>query len=208
MENNKRTDLKFEASAFAIKMIMKNFQSGLEMSDLEYYVNHYVQKGIDINNIEMTPFCGGGSLLHSICNSPFTRPYIVRALVDAGAKVDLKDRYFGRTPLHLAAQIGAILTIKELAKAGADVNVRDKNSDTPLMYIAENGNIDDIDTLIRLGADISLENNSRETALDIYRRAQYKNIQWLEKTWADSVLKQKDIDRSKLPRPGMKDKNK
>lgn len=89
---------------------------------------------------------------------------------------------------------GSLPVIKELIKAGADINARDVNKDTPLTYIAETNNIESMEYMIRKGADMSLKNHEGKTPLDIFRKVQSENIDWLEKAWEESVIKQKKLN--------------
>jgi uncharacterized protein len=57
-----------------------------------------------------------------------------RALLDAGAKPDLADR-FGNTSLHVAAKINAFHRVLELLQAGADPAVRNRQDRTFQGYL-------------------------------------------------------------------------
>jgi ankyrin repeat protein len=57
-----------------------------------------------------------------------------RALLDAGAKPDLADR-FGNTSLHVAAKINAFQQVLELLQAGADPTARNRQGRTFQGYL-------------------------------------------------------------------------
>ena len=48
---------------------------------------------------------------------------VVRALIDAGADVNVQNQ-FNETPLHYAAKAGSAEVVRALIDAGADVNVQ------------------------------------------------------------------------------------
>jgi uncharacterized protein len=57
-----------------------------------------------------------------------------RALLDAGAKPDLADR-FGNTSLHVAAKINAFQRVLDLLQAGADPAARNQQGHTFQGYL-------------------------------------------------------------------------
>ncbi|WP_353269619.1 ankyrin repeat domain-containing protein [Wolbachia endosymbiont (group A) of Myopa testacea] len=62
----------------------------------------------------------------------------VKLLIRRGAEVNATQYVSGCTPLHYACKIGAgVAIIKELVKAGAEVNQLDKYGATPVYYIWE-----------------------------------------------------------------------
>jgi ankyrin repeat protein len=56
---------------------------------------------------------------------------LLRSLVEAGGKVDIKD-IRGRTPLHTATALSHVDIAEELLCCGANVNCKDTNGETPL----------------------------------------------------------------------------
>ena len=59
-------------------------------------------------------------------------PAVVRALVEAGAKVNQQDRIKRCTPLHMAARRGNVAVAKAMLECGADPGIRDIAGVTPL----------------------------------------------------------------------------
>jgi ankyrin repeat protein len=61
----------------------------------------------------------------------------------------------GRTPVHAAAEAGALKALKVLAKHGADLNVVDNGGRTPLSIAASLDYMTTVKTLAELGADVN-----------------------------------------------------
>ena len=67
--------------------------------------------------------------LHNAANCGY--PETVRALIEAGADVNIKNNA-GHTPLHEAAFYGRLEVVKTLIELGADVNIKDNEGKTAL----------------------------------------------------------------------------
>jgi len=80
-------------------------------------------------------------------------------LLDAGAKVDAKDRK-DQTALMWAAADGHTSVVEPLIKAGADVHARLKSGFTPLLFAVREGRLDVVRVLLKAGVDA---NESLET---------------------------------------------
>ena len=90
---------------------------------------------------------------------------VVRALVAAGAKIDLVERT-GVNLLHWATITNRADVIPELANAGVDINAIDEAGFTPLMYAAtiDFGDTATLRALLAAGADRTIRNASGRTA--------------------------------------------
>ena len=62
-----------------------------------------------------------------------------RALLRAGARLDVKEPVNGGTPLQVAAFNGHLGVVKLLVQAGANVNARDNDGWTPLSQARDQG---------------------------------------------------------------------
>jgi ankyrin repeat protein len=101
----------------------------------------------------------------------------VRALLDAGAKVDEADDD-GITVLSWAAIANRVEMARLLIKRGADVNHVDKKGMTPLLYAAsiDFGDSAMIDVLIQSGARTSARTKEGLTALDLARKYNHTHL--------------------------------
>jgi len=59
-------------------------------------------------------------------------PSLVKALVDAGTKINARSEKRGLTPLHIAVNSDKLSVVQVLLDAGADLNARTKDEKTPL----------------------------------------------------------------------------
>ena len=95
---------------------------------------------------------------------------LVRELLRAGHTPNCRDED-GKSPLHIAAELGHSLLVKMLVWAGADVEARAGDMDaTPLLVAAANGQTGTTLALLELGADANAIGASSTTALSIATR--------------------------------------
>jgi ankyrin repeat protein len=101
----------------------------------------------------------------------------VRALLDAGARVDEADDD-GITPLSWSAISNRVEIARLLIQRGADVNHVDKKGMTPLLYAAsiDFGDSSMIDLLVRSGARPSMRTKGGLTALDLAREYRHTHL--------------------------------
>jgi ankyrin repeat protein len=101
----------------------------------------------------------------------------VRALLDAGAKVDEADSD-GITILSWSAIANRVEMARLLIERGADVNHVDKNGMTPLLYAAsiDYGDSAMIDLLLKSGARVSARTKDGKTALDVARAYKHTHL--------------------------------
>ena len=85
----------------------------------------------------------------------------VKHCLSEGANINAKAGYFGKTPLHWAAEASeAPGVVKALLDAGANVNVRDRASLTPLHWAAEASETPGVvKVLVDAGADLEAKIN-------------------------------------------------
>ncbi|WP_341817113.1 ankyrin repeat domain-containing protein [Wolbachia endosymbiont (group A) of Agelastica alni] len=139
-EEKKESFNKFfkEVSSNGFKNINKRDEKGetvlhhaVEISDHKT-VRLLIEKGADINARDKN----GGTPLHCAI---FARSLEnVKVLIRSGAEINATKYINGCAPLHSACRLGAgIAIIKELVKAGAEVNQLSKYGATPMYYICE-----------------------------------------------------------------------
>ncbi|MFJ3766834.1 ankyrin repeat domain-containing protein [Streptomyces sp. NPDC090082] len=88
----------------------------------------------------------------------------VRAALDAGARVDVRDGH-RRTPLLRAALRDHVPAARALLDAGADPNARDDRSDSPWLVTGVTGSVAMMRALLTAGPDLRLTNRYGGTAL-------------------------------------------
>ncbi|XP_024218528.1 ankyrin-3 [Halyomorpha halys] len=97
------------------------------------------------------------------------RVEVVKALLDAGAAVDMTGKY-QRTALHLAAREGQTEVVTALLHAGAAVNMKNKNQNTPLHLAAWKGHTEVVTALLGAGAAVNMIGEEECTALHLAAR--------------------------------------
>ncbi|KAH7111571.1 ankyrin repeat-containing domain protein [Dactylonectria macrodidyma] len=94
--------------------------------------------------------------------SYFGHGAVVKLLLQQGAEVDSKDRYYGGTPLWWAARNGHEVVVKLLLDKGADVEAKGRESgQTPLWWATKNGHEVVVKLLLDKGADVEAEGKDR-----------------------------------------------
>jgi len=116
----------------------------------------------------------GDTALHLA--AAYSRTEIARILIDAGAKLNAKNRH-GAEPLHAAAagQPGSLSwnpveqskMLELLVKAGADPNATDKRGVTPLLIAVRTRCAAAVQTLLHHGADPKHTSKRGSTALKL-----------------------------------------
>jgi ankyrin repeat protein len=81
-------------------------------------------------------------------------PETLRALIEAGAKIESKD-YNGWTPLFISAANGKAANVRVLLAAKASPNTADPKGHTPLHWAAARRHSEIVKLLIRAGANVS-----------------------------------------------------
>lgn len=113
-------------------------------------VAELVRKGVDVNS----PHKGTPPLVLAAVTSP----EIVRALLEAGAQVDIRDDD-DETPLMHAAMRGKPRIVEVLLTAGANPNAAARRSTTPLIKAVGHdspANVEAMTILLAGGADVNL----------------------------------------------------
>uniref|UniRef100_A0A3Q2CAZ7 Ankyrin repeat and SOCS box containing 13a, tandem duplicate 1 n=1 Tax=Cyprinodon variegatus TaxID=28743 RepID=A0A3Q2CAZ7_CYPVA len=89
---------------------------------------------------------------------------VVRLMITNGAKLEAFDIHFG-PPLHIACAKGRLDCVKELLKAGADVNSV-KFHETALHHAARANMVDMMELLVEFGADVFASDNLGRKPID------------------------------------------
>ena len=106
----------------------------------------------------------------------------VRELLDAGADIDIQDK-FGRTALMLSAAYGRADTVKLLLDAGADIDIQEEFGRTALVLAAMWGHTGVMELLIQAGADVDIRDSDSRTAFDMLKEDHPEQYdQWIRDT--------------------------
>lgn len=137
-------------------------------------------RGADPN----TPDAHGNTLLMVAIRQK--NPDLVDLLVDAGAKLNLRNKY-GETAIMLASYNGLGGIVEKLYVKGAEVNHGGWN---PLIYAATNGHADIIQLLLGGGVQVNSTSENGTTALMMAARGNHSDaVKVLLKNGADPNIK-------------------
>jgi ankyrin repeat protein len=114
-----------------------------------------IASGVDVNKANNQ----GRTALHLAAAGGNTS--VLRALIDAGAELNVTDKLLGETPLNMAAAYNHIDAIRVLAEYGADICIADRHLMTPLHKIlASRGcQYESTDLLLSYGARVNAEDD-------------------------------------------------
>lgn len=86
------------------------------------------------------------------------RVSLVRLLIAYGAKVNVKERTYGWTPLILAAMTGAVPIVQILLEEEIDLEAQDHECQTALLRAASGGHMSVVKMLVERGAKLEVNN--------------------------------------------------
>jgi ankyrin repeat protein len=109
----------------------------------------------------------------------FDQPEVVKALLNAGAKVNTPSRESMKvTPLASAAAAKQTEIARLLIAHGANVNAKAAGGHIPLHEASATGNVELVKLLIEKGADINAKTDDGKTPLDL--AVEYKRSEVIE----------------------------
>jgi ankyrin repeat protein len=133
-----------------------------------------LEAGANINAVEENGIPKGASpLLLAILHGHVKTAQL---LVRRGARQDLADEK-GRLALPLAADDGYEVLVRDLVRAGGEVDLKSgDNQDTPLILAAAKGHVKVVKCLLENGADKEVENKFGDMALDVAEEKGHEDI--------------------------------
>ncbi|XP_058882197.1 fibronectin type 3 and ankyrin repeat domains protein 1 isoform X2 [Acipenser ruthenus] len=118
---------------------------------------------------------GGSTAMHWAADGGHLN--VIDYMLRDGCKVDVKDNISLWTPLmRVSAVTGNADVASLLVKAGADVNMRDKDGKTPLMVAVLNNHEELVQLLSEKGADHQVKNEYGAGVLDMAKAFGRQNI--------------------------------
>ena len=119
-------------------------------------------------------------------------PFIIQALLDHGADVNLKTKK-GGTPLMIAAWTADAEILRTLLKEGADPNVQDQEGRTAMIFALNKGLPLIVQALLDHGANANLKTKKGWTPLMIAaRNSDYKSVRALLDKGAEADARDQD----------------
>lgn len=97
-------------------------------------------------------------------DTPANNARLVKALLDAGARVNVADE-IGLTPLMSVVSTRNQDIVGLFLQHGAQVNAQSKDASTALLYAANAGEVPSVQLLLHNGALVNLKNNDGESPL-------------------------------------------
>ncbi|KAG8383283.1 hypothetical protein BUALT_Bualt05G0168400 [Buddleja alternifolia] len=89
---------------------------------------------------------------------------------------NINTNSIGFYPLHRAARLGDVDSVRDLANNGWDVNILDCDGYTPLMLAARSGDGAMCELLVLCGARCDIKNARHETALSLARKGEAERV--------------------------------
>ncbi|KAJ6233251.1 ankyrin repeat-containing [Anaeramoeba flamelloides] len=117
----------------------------------------------------------GNSLIHKAAKEKDQKE-VVRILKQNSSEAQTIDK-FGRTPLHISAEMGDISTIKILLNYGANINALSFNKNTPLFTAIKKDHIDAVKFLVKKGAEININERADVILSALHLAVERDNLQ-------------------------------
>lgn len=128
-------------------------------------VRKLLRAGAAVNGITVHPFEIRTGLIEAIRRERSEGVLVVRALLAAGADVNLKAGYSESPPLEIAVICGRIEIVTDLLAAGADKEATNRYGRTPLIQAAVLGKREALSVLLQKGARVNACDEDGNNAL-------------------------------------------
>lgn len=129
-----------------------------------------IQQGVSPDKINEEHKCT--PLLYAVENN---RQAVIKALIDAGASLNVKNKFF-ESPLHIAVADRNLELTTYLLQAKADINVKTDRSITPLHMAAHSGFLDLTRLLIQNQADPFIEDRNHRNPIRLAIEGNHFNV--------------------------------
>jgi len=105
----------------------------------------------------------------------------VRRLIDAGAKLEIRNRHGWTALTHAVRQRGAPEVVALLLERGADPNTAANDKLSPLHFAVERGKVSIVRMLLEAGARVDARSDWHGTPLDMAKKADIRKLLELAK---------------------------
>lgn len=113
-------------------------------------VEYFLNKGVSVDETDKV----GWTMLHYATWKSSSQT--VRLLIKNGARVNIKDKCLGKTPLHVGSEEGHVEVIEILLDFGADIDDCDDNCRTAINIAAYQGCIETVRFLFDRNANVEI----------------------------------------------------
>ncbi|KAJ6227061.1 ankyrin repeat [Anaeramoeba flamelloides] len=152
-----KTSLHYATESENIEMVKMLIRSGAntELRDFDGLTAYEIAR-LKGNKILCDQFLSlkGDSLIHKAAKEK-NQKEVLRILKQNSLEAQNIDK-FGKTPLHISAEMGDIPTIKILLNYGANINALSFNKNPPLYTAIKEDHIDTVKFLVKKGAEINI----------------------------------------------------
>lgn len=153
------------------------------------FLKELLDLGANFNN-HSEGFFDNTPIHTNIANEKFNSAILLIKLAkEYGFSLDTIDEQ-NKTPLHLAAMVGAPDVVMSLIENGAKLNERDHLGRTPIHYAALRGNIDVFNNLLNADVQTNIKDKDGNLPLDL---SLPKNNPMLEEMLSDIAIKPESL---------------
>lgn len=120
-------------------------------------------------------YLGRTLLCHAIlCQNPNAARFLLDAGANSNFPIQTKNGHEFR-PIHLAARLGGIDTLRQFISHGCDVNAKTSTGETPLMISARFDHAECFRELLVAGGDLGLVSNSGDSPINLAKRSVFSS---------------------------------
>lgn len=120
-------------------------------------------------------YLGRTLLCHAIlCQNPNAARFLLDAGANSNFPIQTKNGHEFR-PIHLAARLGGIDTLRQFISHGCDVNAKTSTGEAPLMISARFDHAECFQELLVAGGDLGLVSNSGDSPIHLAKRSVFSS---------------------------------
>lgn len=150
-------------------------------------IKKYISDGKDINTLDGD----GYTMLHNSVR--LNKLEIVEMLIENKANLDIKTADKGMTALALVCELGNIILIERIIKAGANVNLVNKEFNQPIWILLNNRGDDYQDAIILLLKNNAQVKNSNQGDVFLEKLVEFEDVKFVRRVLDLGLLNVNEI---------------